>query len=205
MWSTPVSHAATPAARRVGNRNVPLAATSDCRLWLYAVRPIDWRIELERLHPMSFAWALYCCRQRREEAQDVLQEAYLRVLDGHAQFAGQSSVKTWLFAVIRRIASEHRRRHWLRASLVERWLQREPIGEGSSQGELATSEANDRLRASLARLSRRQQEMLHLVFYQDLTIEQAAALLSISLGTARTHFERGKARLREHLQADAAS
>jgi RNA polymerase sigma-70 factor (ECF subfamily) len=153
---------------------------------------------------MSFAWALYCCRQRREEAQDVLQDVYLRVLDGHAQFAGQASVKTWLFAVIRRTASEHRRRHWLRASLMERWLQREPIGEASChEGELATSEVNDRLRASLARLSRRQQEVLHLVYYQDLTIEEAAALLSISLGSARTHFERGKARLRERFRGDA--
>jgi RNA polymerase sigma-70 factor (ECF subfamily) len=167
------------------------------------VTPIDWRIELERLHPMSFAWALYCCRQRREEAQDVLQDVYLRVLDGHARFAGQASVKTWLFAVIRRTASEHHRRHWLRASLMERWLQREPIAEGHChEGELATSEVNDRLRASLARLSQRQQEVLHLVFYQDLTIEEAAALLSISLGTARTHFERGKARLREHFAGD---
>jgi hypothetical protein len=31
-------------------------------------------VELERLHPLSFAWALHCCRQRHEEAQDVLQD-----------------------------------------------------------------------------------------------------------------------------------
>jgi RNA polymerase sigma-70 factor (ECF subfamily) len=148
---------------------------------------------------MSFAWALYCCRQRREEAQDVLQEVYLRVLDGRAQFAGQSSVKTWLFAVIRRTASDHYRRRWLRASLLERWLRPEPISDPASgpEAELGASQDDDRLRAALAGLSTRQQEVLHLVFYQDLTIEEAAGLLSISLGSARTHFERGKARLRE--------
>ncbi len=156
---------------------------------------------------MSFAWALHCCRQRREEAQDVLQDVYLRVLDGHARFAGQSSVKTWLFAVIRRTASEHQRRRWLRASLLERWLPREALDESSSylERELGTSEANDRLRRALARLSPRQQEVLHLVFYQDLTIEDAAGLLCISLGSARTHFGRGKARLRKHLQEDTVS
>jgi RNA polymerase sigma-70 factor (ECF subfamily) len=205
MRSVQVSDAAMPAARRVGNRSGPPLANRECRLRQFAVRHIDWRIELERLHPMSFAWALYCCRQRREEAQDVLQDVYLRVLDGHARFAGQASLKTWLFAVIRRTAIEHHRRHWLRASLMERWLQRAPIDEGSCHDdELATSEVNDSLRASLARLSQRQQEVLHLVFYQDLTIEEAAALLSISLGTARTHFERGKARLREHFRGDTA-
>jgi len=163
-------------------------------------------MELERLHSMSFAWALYCCRQRREEAQDVLHDVYLKVLDGHARFAGQASVKTWLFAVIRRTASAHHRRQWLRASLLERWLQREAIVEDFScpEGEYGTSKGNDRLRASLARLSRRQQEVLHLVFYQDLTIDEAATLLSISLGSARTHFERGKARLREYLRGETA-
>lgn len=152
---------------------------------------------------MSFAWALFCCRGRREDAQDALQEVYLHVLEGRARFAGQASVKTWLFAVIRRTASDRNRRQWLRASLLDRWLRHAPIADRHSclEGELVTSEAHDRLRAALARLSPRQQEVLHLVFYQDLTIEETAGLLSISLGSARTHFERGKARLREQLQA----
>lgn len=136
----------------------------------------------------------------------MLQEAYLRVLDGRARFAGQASVKTWLFAVIRRTAREQNRRHWLRAALIERWLQRESTSAPSSVPEptLGDGDGNERLRAALATLSPRQQAVLHLVFYQDLTIEEAAGLLSISLGSARTHFERGKARLREHLQESTA-
>lgn len=169
------------------------------------MRPVDWPVELKRLHPMSFAWALYCCRQRREEAQDVLQEVYLRVLDGRAQFAGQASVKTWLFAVIRRTAKDHNRRRWMRAAIIERWFQPDSMGTPPDpEVEAATSEANSRLRAALARVSPRQQEVLHLVFYQDMTIEEAAGLLGISLGSARTHFERGKARLREHLGGSTA-
>jgi RNA polymerase sigma-70 factor (ECF subfamily) len=41
--------------------------------------------------------------------------------------------------------------------------------------------------------------VLHLVFYQELTIEEASRVMNISLGTARTHFDRGKRRLREIL------
>jgi RNA polymerase sigma-70 factor (ECF subfamily) len=159
-------------------------------------------LELERLHTRSYAWALYCCRQRRAEAQDVLQDVYVRVLDGRAQFAGKSSVKTWLFGLIRRTARDQNRRQWLRAALLERWIQPEAVGGPpfGPERELCASEDNDRLRAVLGRLSSRQQQVLHLVFYQDLTVEEAAELLQISLGSARTHFERGKARLRERLR-----
>ena len=41
--------------------------------------------------------------------------------------------------------------------------------------------------------------MLHLVFYQDLTIADAAEILGVSVGSARTHYERGKAQLRRLL------
>ena len=49
--------------------------------------------------------------------------------------------------------------------------------------------------AVLARLARRQRQVLTLVFAMGMTVEEAAATLSISVGTARVHYDRGKRRL----------
>jgi RNA polymerase sigma-70 factor (ECF subfamily) len=170
----------------------------------YGVITINLRRELEQLHEASLAWTLYCCRHRTEEAEDLLHEVYLRVLDGRARFDGQSSFKTWLFAVIRRTTRERARTRWLHLNLLERWLRAEadPNREPEPAQRLHESERTRRFRGALRRLARRQQEILLLVFYHDLTLEESAKMVGISLGSARTHFARGKQRLRELLQTE---
>src|SRR3954464_15678003 len=56
--------------------------------------------ELAALHEKSTAWALACAQYDRAEAEDVLQTAYLEILDGRAHFGGRSSLKTFVFGVI---------------------------------------------------------------------------------------------------------
>lgn len=157
--------------------------------------------ELERLHAASFGWALWCCYGRREEAEEVLQTAYIKILEGRARFHARSSFRTWLFGVVRNTAAEYRRQAWLRATLAMNWLEQRPspAPEPGPESAVCSSESSRVLRGAVARLPARQRQLLHLVFYQEMTVEEAAQVLGIALGTARKHFERGKSRLREIL------
>jgi RNA polymerase sigma factor (sigma-70 family) len=153
--------------------------------------------ELERLHGAGFAWALACCGRNREDALDALQTSYLKVLDGRAKFAGHSSFKTFLFGVIRRTASEQRRRDAFRRVFFEGWATRR-----QSLPPEAGPEERLTLAAALPSLARRQREVLELVFYMGLTVEEAAETLGISVGSARVHYDRGKKRLARMLLAE---
>ena len=161
----------------------------------------DLEADLARHHRAAFGWALACCRWDRWEAEDVLQAAYLKVVDGRARFERRSAFRTWLFGVIRRTAAEERRRRALGRFLpLSRFNGRDP---GPSPDErVARAEATARLVAALRRLPARQRELLHLVFYQDLSIAEAAGVLGVSVGTARTHYERGKRGLRRLLDRE---
>ena len=166
------------------------------------MRQDELHAELERHHADGFGWALSCCGWDRTEAEDVLQTSYLKVLEGKARFDGRSSFRTWLFAVIHRTALEHARRTRMQRTGLLRGIAKralEPPAAMNPEVFITQTDANERLLEALAALARRQREVLHLVFYQGQTIAQAAAVLEISLGTARTHYERGKARLREAL------
>jgi RNA polymerase sigma-70 factor (ECF subfamily) len=155
----------------------------------------DLEADLARHHRAAFGWALACCRWDRTVAEDVLQATYLKIVDGRARFGGRSAFRTWLFGVIRRTAAEERRRRAIGRFLpLSRFNGRDPGADPAA--ELARAESTARLVEALRRLPPRQRELLHLVFYQDLSIAEAADVLGVSLGTARTHYERGKARLR---------
>ena len=161
----------------------------------------DLRAALARHHADCVGWAMACCRFDRSEAGDVLQNSYLKVLDGRAVFGGHSSFRTWLFGVIRRTASEHRR-HILLRRLVRVWTpDQHDIVDNAPHPVDALGREEDvaRLRRALAVLPARQRQVLHLVFQQELTVEAASAVMGVSLGSARTHYARGKARLRELL------
>jgi RNA polymerase sigma-70 factor (ECF subfamily) len=168
--------------------------------------PTTMETELAAIHAESFSWALACCHRDRFLAEEVLHVAYVKVLDGSARFDGRSSLKTFLFGVIRKTAMEQRRARWLSVRRLTRWFASRTDAPQPVDPEAAAmqSERTRALAAALARLSGRQSAVLHLVFSQDLTIEQAAGVLGIGTGSARQHYERGKARLRELLSHKAS-
>jgi RNA polymerase sigma-70 factor (ECF subfamily) len=155
---------------------------------------------LETLHTESWAWALNCCDRHRADAEDVLQATYLKILDGRARFDGRSSMLTWVFAVIRRTAADHRRRRFAgsffrsppRAACMAADTLEVDDAAGSPEAELATKQAREAVLNALAVIARRQREIVMLVYYHDLTVEQAATVMGVSVGAARQHYARGK-------------
>lgn len=163
----------------------------------------DLEQQLEQLHPASFAWALGVCGRDADDAQDVLQETYLKIFEGKARFDGRSTLKTWLFAVIRRTAAARRRVRWLRElRFVFRDVSDVADGNDSAERRVIHSEETSALLRALKGLARRQREVIELVFYHDLTVEEAAGVVGVSVGTARVHYHRAKQHLLAELTHD---
>jgi RNA polymerase sigma-70 factor (ECF subfamily) len=160
----------------------------------------ELKAELEKLHQASFGWALSCCRHNHGDAEEVLQMVYLKILQGKAVYRGESKLQTWLFAVIRKTAITERRKQVLRS--LRTLGSTDENSSSKPEIELEWSELQRRFQQALAQLPKRQRETLHLVFYQDLSVAEAAEVMNISIGSARRHYERGKKRLRESLDRE---
>ncbi|MFY9571637.1 MAG: sigma-70 family RNA polymerase sigma factor [Blastocatellia bacterium] len=156
---------------------------------------------LEQHHTSGFGWAMACCGRDRSEAEEVLQIVYLKVLEGKARFNGTATFKTWLFAVIRKTASDQRRKGLLRALTLLRASPGTAVAPAELPDETAyRAEIQKMFRRALVRLPRRQREALELIFYHELNLQEAAVVMGVSLGSARTHYDRGKKRLRKLLE-----
>lgn len=159
-----------------------------------ALLPAELDASLEALHEASFGWARSCCDGDPDDAADVLQSTYVKVLSGNAVFEGRSTFKTWLFGVIRFTTLEVRRKRARDAAIAA--LQEPGLASPPADAALIDAEEGTLLRNALTMLPARQQEVMHLVFYQSMSIAEAADVMEVSVGSARTHYARGKWRLR---------
>ena len=145
---------------------------------------------LQSHHREAYLWARQCCGFDGELAKDVIQQVYLKVLEGKARMKTADHPKTWLFSVIRFTAIDELKAKgkWKWQELEHELVWKELPEEGESYEGL------------ISRLPKMQQEVLLMVFYHDLTLEQAAAVLQLHIGTIRTHYDRGKKKLKELIE-----
>lgn len=143
------------------------------------------------------------------EASDVVQEVFLKVFRNVGGFRGQSSLKTWVYRIT--VNEAHNARRWFfrhRRSEVEldsdpretRGL-KETIPDGSrSPFETACdSEQHAFIEAALARINPVFREAVILRDISDLSYDEIAEVLGVSLGTVKSRILRGREALREEL------
>ncbi len=130
-----------------------------------------------------------------DRADEIVQEAMLAVYRRRAMFA-HSSPKAYLrTAVVNACRSAHRHR-----AVVTKYAQA-PDGAVPGPDEKALqAETSDEVMAALRRLPGRQQEVLVLRYYSELSEAEIADALGISRGSVKSHSSRGIAALREQLR-----
>lgn len=150
---------------------------------------------------IGLAWRLV---GNRQEAEDLAQEAFLRLHRSLPGFRGESRISTWLYRTTTRLAIDYLRRERIRRKLfffrqdndapdpVE--LARDP---GSDPGrDLESQEAMQSLRKSLRKLSSRQQVIFTLRHYEGMPLKEIAEHLGLQTGTVKAHLHRAVTQLR---------
>jgi RNA polymerase sigma-70 factor (ECF subfamily) len=152
-------------------------------------------LHYRRLYRIALAYL-----RQREDALDVVQEAFVRAFQAAPRWDG-AAAGPWLSRITVNLAIDRWRRNRRRADTFT------PLAEGDHAVSLAdTSPAPDRrlharetgewLQAALGRLPERQRAVVVLRHYQELSLEEIAQALGMSLGTVKSSLHRALQRMR---------
>jgi RNA polymerase sigma-70 factor (ECF subfamily) len=130
---------------------------------------------------------------READIEDVCQEVFLTVYRRLEGFEGRSSVRTWLYGICLRVASDHRRRAHVRRELpVETPPPR--IAEAHQDEDYARKQARRRLAAILDELDEDKRAVFVLYEIEELTMREVSDVVKCPLQTAysRLHAARDR-------------
>jgi RNA polymerase sigma-70 factor, ECF subfamily len=150
------------------------------------------------------------------EAEDVVQEAYVKAFSSLKGFRGQSSLSTWLTRIAINEALDRRRRRFPAASLDNLAETPSPLGASviTLHPSLAGSDPEkDAARAEIRRLVEqavdRLPEAFRAVFVmrdiEEMSIDETAGLLGIPTATVKTRLHRARKLIRAELEDSLAS
>jgi RNA polymerase sigma-70 factor (ECF subfamily) len=145
----------------------------------------------------------------REQAEDLFQEAWMRVLTRGTQFNGKSRFETWLFTIARNLVIDQRRKRTM-SSLDElfeagreddRPLAFEvPDHEPDPFDRMSTVEDREQIGAALLQLDTLYREVLVLRFHEDLSLEEISKVTGAPLSTVKSRLYRGMAFIKPRLE-----
>jgi RNA polymerase sigma-70 factor, ECF subfamily len=145
---------------------------------------------------------------KREVAEDLFQETWMRVLLRGAQYNGKARFDTWLFTIARNLVIDLSRKRTM-ASLDEMTEGREESDarpfeiamEGPSPlDQFQTREDSAEVSEVLLKLEPNYREVLVLRFYEELSLEEIAGLTKAPLSTVKSRLYRGLAALKPEVE-----
>lgn len=155
-----------------------------------------------RYRTMVFTLALRTLGNEAD-AEDALQQAFVRVHRALPGFRGESKLSTWIWQVAASVALSQRRARRPAAAAIDDLGADEPRADDPAPDAAAAAEDDAALlRRHLAALPRRDRTILHLRYTENRSFEEIGTILGMPVGTAKSLVFRAKAELRRNLERD---
>lgn len=159
-----------------------------------AVRPAQ---ELDRLveqYQVAVLRTCYLYLHDRSQAEDAVQETFLKVYRNLGSFRGECSEKNWIMKIAMRVCYDMNRSGWAR------FFNRRVTPEMLPEASVPFEERDDALASAMMRLPVRLREVILLYYYQGLTVNEIAEVLGITQPSVSNRLKRGRDKLKTALE-----
>ena len=132
-----------------------------------------------------------------EEAEDVVQETFIRVFENIGKFRGDSSLYTWVYTIALNLSRDRLKRKSDVPSFQDD--QDEWIGNDDVENCVVKSIDREALKKELFKLHPMYMEVIVLFYFEELSIKEITALLNEKEGTVKSRLSRGRNILKGNL------
>ncbi|MDB4917630.1 MAG: polymerase ECF-type sigma factor [Gemmatimonadetes bacterium] len=132
------------------------------------------------------------------DVQDIVQDTFVRAFASIDSFRGDSSLRTWLFTIARRLLLDLRRSERRRGAQVE-VQDGDAVTEYDALDSVVADETRQRMHLAMARLSKTQREVFTLRVGEGLSYKEIAAVADTTEGAARVHYHNAMRAIKEFL------
>jgi RNA polymerase sigma-70 factor (ECF subfamily) len=137
----------------------------------------------------------------RDDVDELVQDTFVRAFNSLDAFRGESTLRTWLFTIERRLMLDRRR-------ATRRRPERVAVGEGDAVTEydaldgVVAAETERRVHAAMQRLTPTQREVFSLRVSEGLSYKEIADVVGSTEGAARVHYHNAMRAVKEYLSDD---
>jgi RNA polymerase sigma-70 factor (ECF subfamily) len=135
----------------------------------------------------------------REGIEELVQDTFVRAFASLDSFRGESTLRTWLFTIERRLMLD-RRRAERRSKETVPVEDSDHVSEYGALDSLIAEEAQEKVRLSLDALSPTQREVFTLRVQQGLSYKEIAQVVGSTEGAARVHYHNAIRTVKEFLK-----
>lgn len=135
----------------------------------------------------------------RVEAEDAVQETYLRAWKSFERFTPGTNCRAWLFRILFNVIS-HNRRKWLHRFRLQ---EPETFNQTPCEPPIPDRLTDEEVLEAFRKLPREYAEVVMLADVQEFTCKEIQAALAIPIGTVMSRLSRGRKLLRSHLSGFA--
>lgn len=127
-----------------------------------------------------------------EAAEDIVQDAFIRLLEKGIPFPSLDDAKFWLIRVVKNGALNHAKRKGREVRAYEKWWQGERVAADPADRELLRSETEGEMRGLLERLPEKLRSVIVLKEYGEMSYREIGKVLGISEGNVKVRAFRAR-------------
>ncbi len=158
---------------------------------MYSFASDEYIEQIVKTHSNSMFRAAFAVLKNRDDAEDAVQEAFMKLMEKQPQFNDDEHARAWLLRVTINLS-----KNMLKAS----WRKNKSETEEASYME----NESDEVLFCVMKLEENYRTVIHLYYYEGYSIREIASILSLPSATVGTRLKRGRSKLKKMLEGDVS-